>query len=120
MTGIPVGMAVRGHLRQREAGKPQAQAFWEPEEGEHLLCNPFSTTPKQEAGHCPFWQPCPVACEKYCLGGRVSVSEFTSTDLEEQSQLVLAAWAARVCALHTLRGLQAPRSTWASLRPQRP
>lgn len=39
---------------QAEPGKPQAQAFWEPEEGEPLLCNPFSTTPRQEAGRCPF------------------------------------------------------------------
>lgn len=52
-------MAVRGHLRQREAGKPQAQAFWEPEEGEPLLCNPFSTTPRLEPGRCPFWQLLP-------------------------------------------------------------
>lgn len=59
MTRIPVGMAVRGHLRQREAGKPQAQAFWEPEEGEPLLCNPFSTTPRLEPGRCPFWQLLP-------------------------------------------------------------
>lgn len=30
-------------------------------------------------------------------GGCLSVSEFTSTGLEERTQLVLAAWAVRVC-----------------------
>ena len=109
-------MAVRGHLRQREAGKPQAQAFWEPEEGEPLLCNPFSTTPRLEPGRCPFWQLLPSGLWE--VGGgwgvvSVSVSQFTSTGLEERSQLVLAAWAVRVCVGE---GLQA---TWGTQVPFR-
>lgn len=110
-------MAVRGHLRLKEAGKPQAQAFWKPEEREPLLCNPFSTTPKQEARRCPFWQPLSSGLWEVWFVGSVSVSEFTSTGLEERNQLVLAAWAIRVCVGGRL---QATWGTQVSLRLQPP
>lgn len=39
----------------------------------------------------------------------MSVSEFTSTGLEERSQLALAAWAVRVCVGGGYKPLGAPR-----------
>lgn len=103
---------------QAERGRQTAgSAFWEPEEGEPLLCNPFSTTPKQEARRCPFWQPLSSGFWEAWFLGSVSVSEFTSTGLEERNQLMLAAWTIRVCVGGRL---QATWGTRVSLRLQPP
>lgn len=95
MTLIPFGMAVRGHLRQNEAGKPQAWAFWEPGEGEPPLSNPFGTTHRPEPGLCPFW---PLAGGAQCGEGGVfgvvgvHISHFTSFGLEEPAGAGSQSW----------------------------